>query len=223
MPQCQKYDWHIIPGQKLYNDNNTSDVIARLNIDPEALTDTQISKLSLSRLSKNLPASFSQVVAFDVYIRWLDLHRNAPSGNTNLHWPNTLLHWAQSLRARGFSKMVLVSMIRSWKSGNIPSQPSFRNLPTEEDIAKAYDKECDSFISLKEGASLQKSLEGMSPLIASNKKPDNICVRIKSEELSPTESRHESNAGSLRPHHAKLSLQSPPSTYVCNRCGRKGA
>lgn len=74
-----------------------------------------------------------------IYLRWLEIHRQESSKST-YHWPNTLLHWAQALKHRGFGEIELINEVDKWKEANGPFRSYTRRYPPmPREIAKAFE------------------------------------------------------------------------------------
>jgi hypothetical protein len=103
----------------------------------ESMSNEELFETSLSALSRKLSASLSSRQTFVVYLNWLEVHRQRPSKLTE-HWDNTLLHWAQALRTRGFTLDRLISEVQTWVQDNRPVRSHRRSPPEPHDLAKAY-------------------------------------------------------------------------------------
>jgi hypothetical protein len=182
--------------------------------DVDSIRDQDLLNTSLSQLSKNLPQSVGKRQTMSLYLRWLEIHRQNPSKSTE-HWVNTLLHWAQALRSRGFKESNLVSEVSKWKEENVPFAGSNkRQPPSKEDIAKAYVDGSDGR-SYEERDRSDRSWES---------------ERERSDSWRPYDSTLEER---IRDHskcvykgkkkvHPDVYDQPPPGNYICNRCGKRG-
>lgn len=92
---------------------NTDEITRMLRDAPWLLTDEQLARVSLSRLSKTV-GTVSSPTTFDVYLRWLEIQRTEPKNNFNADWTGVIAQWTQSFRARGFSLDELIKMVLDW-------------------------------------------------------------------------------------------------------------
>ena len=166
---------------------------ARSSSDPEEWTDSDLLKTSLSILSKTLNHSLTNRRTLAVYLKWLKVHLQNPSELTKA-WENTLLHWAQALRARGFDKEELIAAVKEWKEENGPfdtlacARGQQRCPPMAYDIAKAWGETHYQVPVL--GSSSGKHRDSWRPGRNCSKREDYEGI--------------------------------PPGDYVCNRCGTAG-
>jgi len=129
-----------------------------------------------------------------IYLRWLEIHRQKPSNLTKL-WENTIFHWAQALRSRGFTESELVREVNSWKEIQLERNGPFRSWmhrdpPMPKDIARAYANDSTS----------------------TRQNP-------KHEKYKPlAKSDHNTK---MQKGHSEFS-RPPPGNYVCNRCEARG-
>lgn len=158
---------------------------------PELWSSSKLLETSLSSLSRILSESLSQRRILAVYLKWLEIHRLHPS-DLSKHWDNTLMHWSQSLRLRGFDKDELIIEIKKWKEDNSPLQspqsvwPLRRYPPTPYDIAKGW--------------------------------PDSEHKRYSS---SSGTGKQDPYRPGIYPQPLGFSGK-PPGGYVCNRCATSG-
>ncbi|KAM3077079.1 hypothetical protein ACMFMG_003452 [Clarireedia jacksonii] len=175
--------------------------------DPESLTDSDLVSTSLSNLAKNLSPVTSATATFNVYLRWLEVHRGHPSQLT-LYWPNTIVQWVSSLKARRFTKEDIVSAVEKWRETNGPFKSAKewdepRYPPTNSEIGKAFD---GHHIGRKDRTSGSR--------------------RSRQRESSPQSSsaryRDRSYDKSRAGEHQKLGTEVThvPANYICNRCGK---
>jgi hypothetical protein len=164
-----------------------------LSNDPEQWSNAKLLDTSLSTLSKTLSGRLSSRRTLVVYLKWLEIHRAHPSRLTKF-WENTIMQWAQALRARGFKKEELISDVEKWKkehslfsSPNPP--PNSRYPPMPYEIAKAWP---------------ESEVKTPSSGLSAGKRGD--CYR-------PVKSSH--------PQRENFSGK-PPGYYTCNRCGIQG-
>jgi hypothetical protein len=160
-----------------------------------------------------------------VYLKWLEVHRQKPSKITE-HWSNTLLHWAQSLRSRGFRQSELISEVNTWKEENGPLRSFERRYPPmPSDIRRAF------------GDENQPSTPNRFELYDERKYRERERDRDRDrnwderrEDSSRKEDRYRPSKTSKSdwvlsksdPTIPKEFLQPPPKNYICNRCGEKG-
>lgn len=107
--------------------------------DPDAVTNAELLEKPLSGLSKGLAQTTSSRATMAIYLRWLEVHRKKPSDLTK-NWENTVMHWVQSLKARGFKKSLIADEYKKWKIAHEPMEKvSLRFPPGTLDIGVAYD------------------------------------------------------------------------------------
>ncbi|TAQ91008.1 hypothetical protein B7494_g609 [Chlorociboria aeruginascens] len=163
--------------------------------DPESLSDRELFRIPLSMLAKNIDRNLPSRTILAVYLQWLEVHRRHPSPLT-LHWPNAIMHWAQSLQSKGFSRDWVESEVKRWKEAHEPfGSPDSRNPPMPSDIANAFSNETLKQPN-KQGNKEPKTAKYRSSASRSSEK----CRRPPEEEFSGL----------------------PPPSYVCNRCDKKG-
>ncbi|PQE29044.1 E3 ubiquitin- ligase RBBP6 protein [Rutstroemia sp. NJR-2017a BBW] len=196
----------VVRGKDKWEEDAVLELIYR---DPESLTDGDLVSTSLSNLSKNLKPTISAAAIFNVYLRWLEVHRNHPSQLTS-YWPNTIVQWVASLKARSFTKEDIVSIIEKWRKNNGPFTSSRewdepRYPPSDSEIAQAFD---GRHIGRKYRTST--SSQGRQ--------------RENSPEKTNTRYRERSYDNSRARESRKLGneAKSVAANYVCNRCGKGG-
>lgn len=172
--------------------------------DPDSMSDKALFDLSLTRLSKSLPQATSTRSTLSIYLRWLEVHRQEPTKRTE-HWQNTLLHWAQSLRSRGFQEHAILHAVDNWKEANGPFRSKQRRYPPMNyDISKAFEE-------MRQIETMDKMGDSYYPKGSIHRRGD-----------SPARS----NEDFTRPRKNNRSVENyegpPPPNYVCNRCKKKG-
>jgi hypothetical protein len=176
-----------------------NEVISKLQKSPETLSDEELTRTSLSVFSKGLGLFTSRRV-INAYLRWLEVQRNAPRRNINYHWLNTIAHWAQALRARGFSLEEINREVSIWKEVNGPFvEPNpldfeSRLPPTLTNLAFGWDR------------------TPITTKVVSNN--ENIC----DSTLNTMSRRYDAQL------ERKLdsALTKVPASYICNRCKGRG-
>ncbi|KAL2060965.1 hypothetical protein VTL71DRAFT_9017 [Oculimacula yallundae] len=106
---------------------------------PSTISKRDLFTLSQRELAKRLPLSTSSRATFSIYLRWLEVHRLQETKRT-VHWGNTVMHWVQSLKKRGFKVEEVVSCVESWREGNGPFEGP-RKPPSESQIRSAFGEE----------------------------------------------------------------------------------
>jgi hypothetical protein len=193
--------------------------------DPDSISSDDLFKISLQQLSKNLPQTTSSRATLFIYLRWLEVHRQNPSKRTD-HWQNTLLHWAQSLRSRGFRESEIVATVEDWKDANGPFSSQWRRYPpSPKDIGKAFDEMEKKY----RGDDRDRDERNQEPSLADRlDRPLGDSYRPKESgygsENSPQRSRDEVKEAKMKAkkHKQENFEGKPPPNYICNRCGRKG-
>ena len=169
---------------------------ASLGRDPQYWSDSELLLSSLSTLSRTFGQALSNRRTLAVYLKWLEVHRRNPSDLTKA-WDNTLLHWSQALKARGFEKEEVMNAVKEWKAENGPFESTLdawghrRCPPMSYDIAKAW-ADADTHV----------------PLLSSGLKHTNSWRPL-----------HRSGGYHAKPEDFQ---GTPAGDYVCNRCGTKG-
>ncbi|KAF4621641.1 hypothetical protein G7Y89_g14508 [Cudoniella acicularis] len=153
-----------------------------------------------------------------VYLRWLEIHRKNRSALSE-HWSNTLLHWAQSLRSRGYRMQDLITAVSSWEKdheGKIPDCGSGRHPPTKSDIEKAFaDTENVPTSERKTDQDWRRDTSKGDSYRPSSSTRDLFAERPTSYPERPRKY--------VKPKKEIDDFsQPPPSNYICNRCGKKG-
>lgn len=177
--------------------------------DPESLTDSDLVSTPLRILAKNLSSIISAAATFRVYIRWLEVHRNHPSQLT-LYWPNTIVQWVASLKARSFTKDEILSRVENWRETNGPFKSSIewdgpRYPPSNSDISNAFDGRHigrkDRTLESRQGRQREYS-------------PENSNTRYRERSYDKSRARE----------HRELDteINHAPAIYICNRCGKSG-
>lgn len=188
--------------------------------DPDYMTRDSLFEISLTQLSKYLPQTTSSRATLSIYLRWLEVHRRQPTKRTE-HWQNTLLHWAQSLRSRGFREYEIVAAVEDWKDANGPFRSEWRRYPpSPKEIAKAFDEMMERTRESERERSRERDLASRlgRPLGESH----------RSKELGhedgrlPHRPRHELNKVKKTKRPPENFEGKPPPNYICNRCGKKG-
>ena len=176
--------------------------------DLDSVQDSELYDLSLSKLSKGLPHSTSSRQTMSMYLRWLDFHCRHPTPEL-IHWPNTLLHWTQSLRSRGFTEEEVVSDVGKWKiEHDIDWYEDGRYMPRAKDVERAYQ------LSLPNEKLSEKKRERRIDRKGDSWRPYDATLEQRIKDR-----RNGKHTGSTP---ANVYDKSPPSSYVCNRCGKKG-
>jgi hypothetical protein len=196
----------VMRGKDKWEEDAVLELIYR---DPESLTDGDLVSTSLSNLSKNLNPTISAAAMFNVYLRWLEVHRNHPSQLT-LYWPNTIVQWVASLKARSFTKEDIVSIVEKWRESNGPFTSSRewdepRYPPSDSDILKVFD---GRHIGRKDRTS--GSRQGRQR----ENSPENTNTRYRERSYDNSRARESRKLGN--------EATNVPANYVCNRCGKSG-
>lgn len=194
--------------------------------DPDSLSDNDLLWMPLRGLTRNLSTKASERATSTVYLRWLEVHRATPS-RISAQWENTVLHWVQSLRARGYLEVDIVNMVRHYEIDNDPRDILNRRIPKREDIMKAY----ANYGNIIQNKSKDKKED-------ENTKPSNMRDRsddaywrreTKKDDIYRSSSSKKDlyASSSIRaPTKKKIDpeefLKPPPGNYICNRCGLKG-
>jgi hypothetical protein len=184
---------------------------------PSKLSDRELLNVPLRILSRGISITTSLSTTAKVYLRWIEAHRVANSKFTE-HWDNTILHWAQSLRARGFKSQGIINEILIWKKevGPLPLVDGRRPLESS-DIENAYNdpSECSKSTKTKDETSWKREIQR-----------DDLAVSYHDE---PERSYHTQVQSSYEKYRSlpKKKLydnfqEAPPPSYICNRCGKKG-
>lgn len=134
----------VDPSSKNTTTNTSSRNIHSMGetVDSATVTDQELLQTSLSDLSKKLSSDIPSRLQLSIYLRWLELHRQNETRLTE-HWVNTLLHWAQSLRSRGFREDELIREVNMWKDRHEKENGAFRSKtnrypPGTREISNAY-------------------------------------------------------------------------------------
>ena len=169
---------------------------------------------SLSELSRTLndDTEISDDLIFDVYLEWLNMHRFNET-KTTLHSQNTLLHWTQSLRARGYSEGRVRREVDRWRTWNRRSDSiTGRSMPWDDDIAKAFEIDLPN----KMATTTRDEKENQSPTAVRERD-----LRLDAAKHKGIADRMTREKGSKKDKSFNFDL--PPSkNYVCNRCGKQG-
>jgi hypothetical protein len=187
-------------------------------IDRDLMSTKHLVTLSLRQLSSSLPQTTSSCVTLSIYLRWLEAHRQQPSKLTE-HWQNTLLHWTQSLRSRGFLESEIIRTVEDWKEANGPFRSKDRrHPPTPRDIGMAFDE-----MEKKYRGDERVRKESLADRLD---RPLGVSHRSKGTSIrsgdSPPRSKHDSDKAKKKKHKAENFEGKPPGNYICNRCGHKG-
>ncbi|TVY42128.1 putative RING finger protein [Lachnellula occidentalis] len=185
-------------------------------LDPSSLTDEELLKMPLKHIAKNISLTTSSRITMSAYLRWLEIHR-CSSSKLSEHWSNTLMHWVQSLRSRGFLEHELISEVNAWKEENGPFRSvEKRHLPNAKNIMKVFGDGTEPPFPLDERRYL-------------GREPRERPWDERREESSRTEDQYRlkkeaKSAGYLsRWDDSRDQYQAPPPKgYICNRCGGKG-
>jgi hypothetical protein len=188
---------------------------------PDELSDRQLFSMSLRSLSKGISLTTSSRITFDVYIRWLEVHRQRPS-NTTKQWENTLWQWACSLRARGFKEGELTREIRAWKDHVAPLRlVDGRHPPESRDVEKAFFDQANMQIQSKRTDGLVWKRAELREDIILSYDDESPPKRVKGERREETVYEKYRSSSSN-----KKALENyvgpPPPSYTCNRCDKKG-
>jgi hypothetical protein len=176
-----------------------TEILSKLQKSPETLSDEELTRTSLSVFSKSLGVFASQRV-IDAYLRWLEVQRTAPRRNINYHWLNTVAHWTQALRARGFSLEEIIREVSAWKEVNgpfvepNPSDSESRLPPTPVNLAFGWDR-----------------MPITTKVVRHN---ENVCDSTLNTMSRRYDSQLEQKLNSA--------LTKVPVSYVCNRCKGRG-
>jgi hypothetical protein len=132
-------------------------------MDPLDLSDDELLHMPLKTLSKSITHTTSSRLTIDIYLRWLEIHRQEPT-KLSEHWSNTLLHWSQSLKSRGFQAHEIIADVEDWKDRMKKERGPFRSYerrypPAPADIRRAFE----------DG---EKEKENRKPVRASGHLPD---------------------------------------------------
>ncbi|KAI9054841.1 hypothetical protein LZ554_001985 [Drepanopeziza brunnea f. sp. 'monogermtubi'] len=194
-------------------------------IDPYAITDRELFHISQRSLSKSLSAQVSSRATFAIYLRWLEVHRQEPSRRSE-HWSNTVMHWVQSLRSRGYQEEEVIGRVEEWVRQEGPwTARSHRHPPTERDIRKAFG---EGARQQREGRNLEERMDRERLAVTYDERK--VSVRMMSgghDIYRPSDSMFQKPEEAWerkerkRIEQYKLDLP-PPMKYVCNRCGKKG-
>ncbi|KAH7384963.1 hypothetical protein BKA64DRAFT_748440 [Cadophora sp. MPI-SDFR-AT-0126] len=209
--------------------NPLSDLIAS----PSTISSASLFQLSQRELSRHLPASTSPRATFSIYIRWLAVHRQRPSSRTE-HWSNTIMHWCQSLKGKGFGVGEVVEGMEEWKREvrgrkERGEERSDRKMPGEEEIRRAFEEDPKAQGERKaERERMGDSYRSESRLDGYSRKTDRRGEdgrRVDRERDSRREALEESWKERVR--ERKYAEQTkfdgpPPPNYVCNRCNIPG-
>jgi hypothetical protein len=188
---------------------------------PAELTDRQLFTMALKSLSRGISLTTSLSTTADVYLRWLEVHRVRRS-NVTEHWENTILHWVQSLRARGFKERDLINEVHIWKDRSGPLVVvGGRRPPSTRDVKKAYDEPLNQVKQTKPTDDNNRRRESSRDLFElpyddETERPQRVRKEVrleKSYEMYKSASRKKPLENFAGP---------PPASYVCNRCGNKG-
>jgi hypothetical protein len=113
IPELPTYVKTLDQVERFHKTDCSGDVTLKLRDSPWQLTDDQLSRLSLSKLSKGL-AAIPSSITFEMYLRWLEVQRTAPKNNFNGDWTGVIAQWTQSLRARGFTLDEIIENVLKW-------------------------------------------------------------------------------------------------------------
>ncbi|TVY35153.1 putative RING finger protein [Lachnellula subtilissima] len=195
-----------------------SSALGETILDPSSLTDRELLKMPLKHLAKNISLTTSSRNTMAVYLKWLEIHRQEPS-KLSEHWSNTLMHWVQSLRSRGFRENELISEVNAWKEENGPFRSvEKRYPPTSKDIMKVFGNGNEPLVPVDE----RRYLERERPRAWERPWDE------RREESSRKEDRYRLSKEAkearwlLRDVSRDLYQEPPPKSYTCNRCGEKG-
>ncbi|EKD19665.1 uncharacterized protein L3040_001990 [Drepanopeziza brunnea f. sp. 'multigermtubi'] len=194
-------------------------------IDPYAITDRELFYISQRSLSKSLSAQVSSRATFAIYLRWLEVHRQEPSRRSE-HWSNTVMHWVQSLRSRGYQEEEIIGRVEEWKREEGPwMSRSHRHPPTERDIRKAFDEDTRQ---QREGGNLEERMDRERLVVTHGERKASARMMSGGHDIyRPSDSLFQKPEEAWerkerkRIEQYKLDLP-PPVSYICNRCGKKG-
>lgn len=151
------------------------------------------------------------------------MHRQEPS-KLSEHWSNTLMHWVQSLRSRGFRQNEIISEVNAWKEENGPFRSlEKRHPPTPKDIMKVFGDADELLDPLDERRSLAR--ERALDRTWNERREDSIRkdIRIAKDPKEPKSARGVSTLSRRDGNASRDPYQEPPpKSYTCNRCGEKG-
>jgi hypothetical protein len=185
---------------------------------PSELSDRQLLNLPLRIFSNGISLTTSLSTTARVYLRWIEVHRVAKSNFTE-YWDNTLLQWAQSLRVRGFKEQGIINEIRIWKDevGPLLSVDG-RRPPESSDIEKAYNEPSDCLkpTKPKDKISWKRDTPRDGPVMSYDDGPERSYLTKEENSFDkyrslPKKKLYDNYQGA------------PPPSYICNRCGKKGA
>jgi hypothetical protein len=188
------------------------------------MTRDSLFEISLTKLSKSLPQTTPSRATLSIYLRWLEVHRREPTQRTE-HWHNTLLHWTQSLRSRGFREYEIVAAVEDWKDANGPFRSQWRRYPpSPREIGRAFDEAMEKSRERERERSRDRSrghdvASRLDRPLSDSYKPKNSS---HGPGDSPHRSRHESNRFKKTKRQQENFEGKPPPSYICNRCGKKG-
>jgi hypothetical protein len=177
-----------------------TEILWKLQNNPEILSDEELTRTSLSSLSRGLGAFTSRRI-INAYLRWLEVQRKAPKRNINYHWFNTIAHWTQALRSRGFSLEEISREVSAWKEVNGPFL----------DTASLFDSE-----SRLPPTSVNLTLGWDRAPITTKAFPNN--EETHDVALDKMSRRYETQL-ERKPDSA---LANVPASYICNRCKGRG-
>lgn len=170
--------------------------------EPDRVSNSQLLQTSLHNLTHILPRTTSTRATFSIYLRWLEVHRKHPS-RLSEHWENTVMHWAQSLKQRGFHKSEVIDELQRWKesqSTSIYKDSNGRFPPKSRDITAAF--------------------EDIKPSYYREERRS----RDTGDSWRPSDERGSSVASAWpsRKHPPADFSGPPPKNYICNRCSEPG-
>lgn len=188
-------------------------------MDPSSLTDRELLKMPLRHLAKNISLTTSSRNTMAVYLRWLEIHRQEPS-KLSEHWSNTLMHWVQSLRSRGFRENELILEVNAWQEENGPFRSvEKRYPPTSKDIMNVFGDGNEPLVPVSERKYLERERARERPW--DERREESIrkenSYRLSKEAKEAKEARWLLRDVSRNPYQ-----ETPPKSYTCNRCGEKG-
>jgi hypothetical protein len=187
-------------------------------VEPDFMSTADLITLSLRQFSSSLPETTSSRATLTIYLRWLEAHRQQPSKVTE-HWQNTLLHWAQSLRSRGFLESEIIRAVEDWKEANGPFRSKDRRYPpTSRDIGMAFD-EMEKKHRGDERVQKETLADRLDRPLGDSHRPKDTSIRSGD---SPPRSKHDFEKAKKKKNKVRNFEGKPPGNYICNRCGHRG-
>lgn len=166
------------------------------------LSYVQLFELSLDELSQIAKLSPSSGLTLSAYVRWLDIQRLGRP-NYSKPWRRTLVSWVEALQSFGFVQPELERELESWNNNNILVKVlGHRQFPTASDINLAF-----AYLRITAWYNEQEVELGPNP----SQLLDERSTEIFLEDTI------------LKLRNAIMeNSKTPPSNYVCRRCGNTG-